>query len=167
MRNKLSFHPFFFTWLASWVFWLVLTQNTGWRELLVGAVSSAITLAAVASFVYVTRAKYEIRGRFLLEAMHVPVVLVKDLWVVLNATTRKLVGLSVPSGIAVVPFRPGADGPVSRARRAFVATYLTLTPNNVVFGVLREKNLFFFHTIIPRPLPPFVVRLGAEPKSES
>lgn len=167
MRRKLSFRPFIFTWVACWVSWLVLTDNTGWREMAVGAISSAITLAAVISFAIRTRAKYEMRGKFLREAVHVPEILVQGLWVLLEATGRRLVRARVPSGVAVVRFRPGTDDAASRARRALAVTYLTLAPNNLVFGILREKEIFFFHTVIPQPLPPFVVRLGAEPESES
>lgn len=167
MPRKLSLRPFLFTWLACWVFWLVLSDSTGWREMVVGALASAITLVAVVAFVAATGASYGIRRKFLIEAIHVPEILMEGLGVLLAAMALQMRGKKVPSGIAVVRFDPGQDGSVSRARRAFAITYLTFAPNNLVFGILREKEIFFFHTVIPQPLPPFVVRLGAKPESES
>lgn len=134
--------------------------------MVVGAISSAITLAAVISFAVRTRSGYEMRARFLREVVHIPEILVQGLWVLFDATLRQLRGARVPSGVAAVRFRPGTDDPTSRARRALAITYLTIAPNNLVFGILREEEIFFFHTVIPQPLPPFLIRLGAEPDSE-
>lgn len=167
MRRKIPFRAFFFTWLACWVSWLILTDNTGYREMIVGAISSAITLVAVGSFALATHARYGIRGRFLREAVHIPEILGQGLWVLLIAMARQLRGAEVPSGTAVVRFRPGADDPASRARRALAVSFLTIAPNNLVFGILRDEEIFFFHTVIPQQLPPFVIRLGAMPESEA
>lgn len=134
--------------------------------MVVGAVASGITLVAVASFAFAKRARYGIRGRFLVEVVHIPEILVEGLWVLLDAMARQLRGADVPAGIAVVRFRTGADDAVSRARRALAVSFLTIAPNNLVFGILRDEEIFFFHTVIPQRLPPFVVRLGAEPESE-
>ncbi|MGH9733529.1 MAG: hypothetical protein ACRD8A_02920 [Candidatus Acidiferrales bacterium] len=38
MRNKLSFRLFLFTWVACLVSWLVVTDNTGSREMVIGAI---------------------------------------------------------------------------------------------------------------------------------
>lgn len=134
--------------------------------MVIGAISSAITLAAVISFAVRTRARYEMRGKLLREAVHVPEILVQDLRIVMEATLRQLFRGRLPAGIAVVRFRPGGDDPAARARRALAVTYPTLTPNSLVFGILRDKQILFFHTLIPQPLPPFLTRLGAEPDSE-
>lgn len=166
MRRKLSFRPFLFTWIACWVSWLVLTDNTGPREVVIGAISSSITVAAIISFAIRTHAKYEMRGKFLREAVHLPQLLVQDLWILMEATFRQLLRKPLPAGIVAVRFKPGGNDPTSRARRALAVTYPTLTPNSLVFGILCEKEIFFFHTLIPQPLPSLLVRLGAEPESE-
>lgn len=166
MRRKLSLRPFLFTWLACWVFWLVLSDSTGWREMLVGAASAAVALVAVAAFLRETGVRFTIRWSFLKEAIQVPRQLVADTGLLLLVVLRRMSGARSRSGIMAVAFRRGADSPPSRARRAFATTLLTVTPNTLVLGISEKDGVFLFHTVVPRPLPPFLIRLGAQPESE-
>lgn len=167
MRRKLSLRLFLFSWLACWVFWLVLSDSTGWREILVGAACAAVTLVAVAAFLRETGVRFTIRWSFLKETIHVPRQLVADTGLLLLVVLRRMFGARSRSGIMAVAFRRGADSPPSRARRAFAITLLTVTPNTLVLGISQKNGVLFFHTVVPRPLPPFLIRLGAQPQSES
>jgi multisubunit Na+/H+ antiporter MnhE subunit len=167
VRHKLSVRPFFSAWLAGWVAWLVLADNSGWREMLAGAASSAIAIVAVAVFLLRSRVTFSIRAKFLKEAVHVPKQLAADTWLLLLTIVRRVAGSRPASGVMAVPFRRGGNGPSSRARRALAITYLTVTPNTLVLGISEDKRIFLFHAIAPRPLPSFMTRLGAHPESEA
>lgn len=166
VRRKLSLRPFLFTWMACWVFWLVLSDSTGWHEMLVGAASAAVALVAVVAFLLETGVRFTIRWSFLKEAIQVPRQLVADTRLLLLVVLRRMFGARSRSGIMAVAFRRGADSPPSRARRAFAITLLTVTPNTLVLGISEKDGVFLFHTVVPRPLPPFLIRLGAQPESE-
>lgn len=165
MRRKVSVRPLFFTWVACWVFWLILADSTGWREMLIGAASCAVALVAVTAFLLQNRIRFAMRWRFLVEAIHVPKQLVSDTGLLLLVVLRRASGRRGRSGIMGVAFRRGGDTPPSRARRAFAITSLTVTPNTLVLGITDEQ-LFLYHTMVPRPLPAFLIRLGAEPEHE-
>ncbi len=166
MRRKVSVRPLFFTWVACWVFWLILADSTGWREMLVGGASCAVALVAVRAFLLQNRIRFAMRWRFLVEAIHVPKQLVSDTGLLLLVVLRRASGRRGRSGIMGVAFRRGGDTPPSRARRALAITSLTVTPNTLVLGIAEEEQPFLYHTMVPKPLPAFLIRLGAEPERE-
>lgn len=165
--RKLSFRPFFIAWVACWISWLVLTDNSGWREMLVGACASTISLLAIAVFVRKTKWTFRVRLKLLKEAIHVPPQLFTDTELLAFTVVRRMFGARPASGIMAVPFRRGANTPSSRMRRALAITYVTVTPNTLVLGISQDPELFVLHSIVPKPLPQFMACMGAEPESES
>jgi multisubunit Na+/H+ antiporter MnhE subunit len=150
-----------------WAFWLLLTDNTGWREMLAGAGASAISMLAIMLFVDRIKANFRFRARFLKQAIHVPKQLVTDTGLLVFTIARRIAGVKPASGIMAVRFRRGGNMPSSMARRALAVTYLTVSPNTLVLGISEHQNILVFHTIVPAPLPPFVERMGAEPEQEA
>jgi multisubunit Na+/H+ antiporter MnhE subunit len=163
MAQGMSVRTFVITCIVLWASWLVLSDNTGWREMAVGAIASVATTVSVARFISVADVHFRIRGQYLKEAIHLPVLQAKGLWTLLAAMARQVGGAGVRSGVVAVRFRAGGDDPTSRARRAIAITYLNLTPDSVVLGVLKEKGILLFHAIGPERIPPFMERMGAEP----
>ena len=166
MRRRRLLRRFIFTGLALWAFWLILTDNAGLREMLCGAAATAVAITVLVVFVLRTGGHFTVRWEFLKESVHIPKQLLADTGTLLLAVARRMGGARPPSGILAVPFRRGGNRPTSRARRAFAITYLTTTPNTLVLGILEQEGLFLFHTIVPKPFPQFMVRLGAEPERE-
>jgi len=148
-------------WLSEWALWLVFTDNTGFRELLAGAVGAAI--ATYFSFVFVSRKKVtSFRMPAGLSAVWlVPTALAHDTVVLLIAVARRLAGHRLPSGYAAIPFAAVGDNPRSRGKRALAATLMTTTPNTLVLGILKDERVLFFHRLIPQPPSSLARRLSA------
>jgi multisubunit Na+/H+ antiporter MnhE subunit len=162
MRGKFSF---VLSWVSQWILWLAFANNTGIREILIGGAASAIATFAVARFQRHTGARehYRLRAPYLLQFFRVPKTVVTGTWALLRVTALRLLGRSVPGGIVSVPYRIGAENSISRGRRALTITFLTLGPKSLVLGFPPDQRSFFFHTLIPQPLPPFMFKMGALP----
>jgi multisubunit Na+/H+ antiporter MnhE subunit len=148
--TRISRAPLFLCWLFEWILWLVFTDNTGFRELLAGAAAAAI--ATYFSFEFASRKTIAGFGRpaGLRVIWHVPAVLARDTAVLLIAVARRLAGRGLPSGYAAIPFRAVGDNPRSRSKRALAATVMTVTPNTLVLGVLKDERILFFHRLLPQ-----------------
>jgi multisubunit Na+/H+ antiporter MnhE subunit len=153
-------------WVSQLVLWLIFADNSGFREIIVGAIAAAIGTYFVPSFIARTRASFEFRARWVLQVMHVPKLLFVDTGILLRVVTLRVLGKDVPAAIIAVKFDAGGDDAPSRAQRALATTYLTFAPNTLVMGIPRDQQLLFFHTVIPQPLPRFMLNLGARIVSE-
>lgn len=167
MRTAFFFFRLILSAVATWLFWLILTNNTGWREMACGAGAAAISMVATVLFVWKIKASFRMRAEFLNGAVRVPQQLATDTGLLVTTVARRLAGARAASRIMVVPFRRGENMPTSRMRRALAITYLTTTPNTLVLGISKDPELFLFHTIVPMPLPQFMERMGAEPEREA
>jgi len=134
--------------------------------MVIGGCASTISLLALAVFVHKTKWTFRVRLKFLKEAIHVPPQLFTDTGLLALTVARLLIGARPASGIVAVHFCRGSNMPSSRMRRALATTYLTVTPNTLVLGILRDPELLVFHRMVARPLPRFMERMGAEPESE-
>lgn len=155
---------FIFLWISQWGLWLAFANNAGWREILVGGAASAAGALAVARFQRRTQLYYHLRMIYLSQLLRVPATIISGTWNMLRATALRILGRELPGGIAAVHYRIGDNGPSSRGRRALAITFLTLGPNSLVLGFPPGQHHFFFHTLIPETLPPFMLRMGALPR---
>ena len=155
------------TWLSQLLLWVIFADNVGFREILVGALAAAVSTYFVWLYLSETSDRFTLKVSCLGQIMHVPEIVMTGSWVLLRATARKLSGKKVPSGIVAVRFHAGGKDETSKGRRALAITYLTCAPNNLVLGILKERNLYFFHTVIPQPLPSFMFKMGAELDDDS
>lgn len=137
--------PFFLTWLSQWILWLILADNYGVRELLIGASASAIGAYFTTLFASRAREHFKFRARDLAQAIYIPEILFSDTWILLVAIKRQLMRQKLSGGIVSVRFLYGDDAPGSRARRALAITYLTLTPNSLVLGIAKDTTAIFPH----------------------
>ena len=163
MKNK---RIFFLMWFSQWVLWLAFANNAGAREGLIGAIASAASSIAVARYLSHTRERYDLRAIYLGQFIHAGELVISGTWILLRVIGLRLLGRDVPAGIAAVRYRIGTNRPVSRGRCALATTILTLAPNNLVLGILPERRLFLYHTVIPQPLPSFMLKMGAKLESE-
>ena len=155
--------PCFLTWASQWVLWLIFADNVGFRELLIGAAAAAVSTFFVVLFLSRTPERFEPPRECLAQAVYIPPILFHDTWILLRALAHRLLGREVSSRIVSVPFHAGGNDKVSRGRRALAITFLNLTPNSLVLGILGKENLLFFHTVVPQPLPAFMAKMGARP----
>jgi multisubunit Na+/H+ antiporter MnhE subunit len=162
--RRLAIVPYLLLWASQWLLWLIFADSYGIREGIVGAVSAAASTHLVALFIARTKDHYKIQARHLMPMIHVPGKLFGDAWVLLVAIKRRLTQQKLGGGIVSVPFHAGANDGFSRARRALAVTYLTFTPNSLVLGISKDADLMSFHTVIPRPFPSFLEKLGARPE---
>jgi multisubunit Na+/H+ antiporter MnhE subunit len=150
------------TWLSQLVLWVVFANNVGFREIGIGSLAAAISTYFVFLFLHGTRDRFRLQNKYSRQIVHVPAILFSGTWVLLCAIALKVSGRKIPSQIVAVHFRPGGNDAASKGRRALAITYLNLAPNNLVLGILQDQRVFFFHTVIPRPLPAFLFEMGAE-----
>lgn len=150
-------------WISQGLLWIAFADNSGIREIVIGAVVTAMATLAVWRFRRRTHDRYKLRFEYVRQAVHIPKSIIVDTWILLRVIVMRLRGKAIPARIIGVPFKNGGNGPVSRGRRSLAITFLTLTPNTLVLGLLPDKQLLLFHTLIPQPVPLFMFRLGAEP----
>ena len=163
--TKISRAPLVLCWLFEWILWLVFTDNIGRRELIAGAAASA--LATYFSFAFARRKPIASFGipHGIKVVWRLPGVLARDTVVVLFALARRLSGEKLPSGIAAIPFKAVADSPTSRSKRALATTLMTITPNTLVLGVLKDREMLFFHRLLPQPVSGLARELSGSGRS--
>lgn len=165
-RSRVSLVEIALIWISELALWLIFADNSGFREIIAGAIAAAAGTYFVPSFIARTKASFSFRARWVLQILHVPKLLFTDTGVLLRVIGLRLLDKDVPSTIAAVKFDTGDDDASSRARRALATTYLTFTPNSLVMGIPRGQQMLFFHTLIPKALPRFMRTLGARVVSE-
>ena len=65
------------------------------------------------------------------------------------------------SRLKVVPFDGGGDDLNGSARRTLAISYSTISPNTIVLGIDRERNLLLLHEMVPAETPWIAKQLGA------
>ena len=149
--RKVSRLPVVVCWLFEWGLWLVFTDNVGYRELLAGA--GAATIATYFSLAFASRKPIDSFQvpRGLSVIWDVPAALAQDTAVLLLAVARRLAGKRIHSGMVAIPFGAVGDNPSSRGKRALATTLMTITPNTLVLGILRDERILYFHRLVPQP----------------
>ncbi len=160
---RLTHFSFALVWVSQLVLWLAFADNVGVRELAIGAAVAGAAALATVILQRRTKERYKFRPLYLRQFVHVPKTIAVETGIVLHAIAMRLIGREVPGEIVSVPFRVGGNGPSSHGRRALSLTYLTLSPNTVVLGFWPERQLLLFHSVLPRPLPRFALKMGAYP----
>jgi multisubunit Na+/H+ antiporter MnhE subunit len=150
--TRISRSPLLLCWLSELILWLVFTDNIGFREILAGAAAAAA--ATYFSFVFASRKT--IGGFWFPSEMaviwHLPAELAHDTGVLLLALVRRIAGRDIPSAIVGIPFGAVGKRPESRGKRALATTLLTVTPNTLVLGILKDEKVLFFHRLLPQPV---------------
>jgi multisubunit Na+/H+ antiporter MnhE subunit len=159
---KSNYHLVVLLWISQGLLWIAFADNSGIREIAIGAVVTGMATLAVWRFRRHTHDRYKLRFEYVRQAIHIPKSILVDTWILLRVIVMRLMGKTIPARIIGVPFKIGGNGPASRGRRSLAITFLTLTPNTLVLGLLPDEQLLLIHTLIPQPPPAFMFRLGTE-----
>jgi multisubunit Na+/H+ antiporter MnhE subunit len=152
------------TAVAHWVLWLGYTNNSGYREMIVGALAAMVS--TVAALVYAVQSGFSFRFRWrdIAQAIYLPWYALDGTWEVLHALAKQIFTRpGAPSLMAAVAFDVGGDDPHSAGRRALAVTYTTITPNFIVLGIVNRQQLMLYHQILPGKVLAMTCHLGARP----
>ncbi len=147
--------------LLLWVLWLLLAGRTDAAEWTAGG--GAALLGALALHVVSTArlAHFKPRALWMVQAWHVPVMVIRDLGIVLAVLMTRLRG-GPHSGFLRAPFDVHGDRDEVATRGALVVALLTASPNSIVLDVQGDGELVM-HQLQRQPLPAFVHQLGVLP----
>lgn len=159
MSNQVS--TLLFLWVSQWLLWLLFADNAGFREIVIGAIASALATWSVLRFQDHLKDHFRLNARDTFQLLHTPELVASGTWILLRVIGLRLIGRDVPGGIASVHFHVGGCDPQTRGRRALATTFLTIAPNNLVLGFLPKEQSLLFHTVIPQRLPSFLFKMGA------
>jgi multisubunit Na+/H+ antiporter MnhE subunit len=151
----------FIGWLSQWLLWVFFASNAGYREVLIGAVVSAISICGAARFRKESKDHFHLRARDVIQIFHTPRLVLVESWLLLRVVALRLIGRQVTGSVVSAHFKTDGDNPESRGRRALATTFLTLTPNTLVLGFLGKEQQLLFHTVLPQELPEFAFQMGA------
>ena len=140
------------TWVALFWLWLLFQAELS-RTLIVAAAGCATVGTAVAVQVRAQFGRrYRLEQRWVVRALKVPWLVVSEFLIVTRVLVRALARWERPSGaFRLSPFPVGANEPVARARRAFVAVAETYSPNSYVVGMYADEGGVLIHDLEPQP----------------
>ena len=82
-----------------------LADNSGIREIVIGAVVTAMATLAVWRFRRRTHDRYKLRFEYVRQAVHIPKSIIVDTWILLRVIVMRLRGKAIPARIIGVPFK--------------------------------------------------------------
>lgn len=140
-------------WLTWWVLlmalWVWIDDTLLFPELVVGAVAAGLgaTLAELAQYQAATHVR--MRSEWLSRVVKLPVLVLKDTFVLLAWLFRLLVkGVPPPSGFREEPFVHGGDDNESDTWRAFMLAVKSTAPNTLVLGIDPERDVMVSHQLV-------------------
>jgi multisubunit Na+/H+ antiporter MnhE subunit len=148
-------------WLASALFWMVLTDSVRPSELVAGA---AVAALAATGFELVRRER--VAGQALRPALatrlgRVLLGAVLDVGRLTRAAFAQVVQRRESRGMVIgIPFAHTADDPDGRAQRAAAVGLGSIAPNSIVVGVDRDAGLLLVHQLEPTRKPSDLDPLG-------
>jgi multisubunit Na+/H+ antiporter MnhE subunit len=142
--------------------WMLFVSQTPRAELVAGIFAAAI--GAVADGVVKAKrlAKFRPRPRWLWLFSWEPWYVLTGSAAIMWALARRLMGKRSEAQFRAVPFRAGGNDPESAARRALAITLTTVSPETIVVGIDRERDLMLLHLIAPASTPKIARPLGAQ-----
>ncbi|HEX3998540.1 MAG TPA: hypothetical protein VHX65_08330 [Pirellulales bacterium] len=154
-RQPLRLGQWAFWWTGLFALYLLLIVKLQWQELSVAVFITAT--AATAAWLSGRAGKLRYRPHFhwLRFAARLPPKVVVDCATVIGALWPRLArGKRLQGVVREVPFKPGGNGPVSRARRALVVAAVSLAPNTFVIDLDAERGVLIVHQLVPSKEPP-------------
>jgi len=142
--------------------WMLFVSQTPRAELVAGIIAAAI--GAVADGVVKAKrfAKFRPRLKWFWLFAWEPWYVLTGSAAIFWALARRLMGKRSEAQFRVVPFRAGGNDPESAARRALAITLTTVSPETIVVGIDRERDLMLLHLIAPASTPKIARPLGAQ-----
>jgi len=133
--------------------WFLFVYQLSLSELVAGASVAVVTIAAFHLSLSVEPLRFRPKLRWFLPVLSLPLTVVCDMGILLEALIRLIAGKPVPSSFEVTHFSAPAEGPRANARRALAVAFTTVSPNSVVAGIDRKSGLVLFHTLKRTPVP--------------
>ena len=153
------FLQLFTTWFVLLLLWVLFVFQFTEKELLLGAVASAITAILVLITLRVVPLRFQPRLRWLLQAGRLPAIIAQDTWILMKDFGRRLLGKRKRSGFELVKFAANGEGPLACAQRALATLYVTMSPNSVVLDVDKESGDIFLHYLSSKAAPAILRKL--------
>lgn len=140
-------------WIGSLLLWLLFVFQISTSELLVGAVTSLITVALGYVTLRIIPACFKPRLRWIAQAWRLPAMIATDLWLLLKHLVREIARKPSRSSFAVTRFQASGDDCRAAAQRALAILFVSTTPNSVVLEIDQEKKEMLFHQVEPAAVP--------------
>jgi multisubunit Na+/H+ antiporter MnhE subunit len=154
----LAFLEFLFLLLL----WMIFVSELRWHELEIGI--AAALLATIGNWVVTEEglAAFRPRARWVLLGLWEPWYVVKGMVVVFRELWRTFTGVQPEGRFKAVAYQYGGADPMSTAKRALFAVYVTVSPDTIVVGLDRDQQIALLHQVGPEEISELARRLGAE-----
>lgn len=130
--------------------WVILDDSVAADELIAGAAASAISAVIAEMACHQAGGQVLLRARWLVPALRLPWLLVRDTGVVFAALWLRLVrGQEPRSQFREEPARYGPDTAEGRSRRSLLVGAMSFTPTKFVLGLDRERGTAVVHELLP------------------
>ena len=139
-------------WLGFLLLWFLFVFQLTWAELIVGAFSSAATVAAAYVAFRAVPACFEPRLHWIAQVWRLPVLTVTDLWLLLKHLGREMIRKPSLSSFKMTTFRSTSEECQAAAQRALAILFVSTAPNSVVLDIDCEKGQMLFHELQPAPV---------------
>jgi multisubunit Na+/H+ antiporter MnhE subunit len=139
-------------WIVLFWLWLLYQAEFNGKLIVAAACTATLGTALAAHVRRQFRRGYRLETRWVVRALKVPWLVLREFAVVTRVLFRSLARGERPSGsFRLAPFPVGGNEPTARARRAFVAVAETLSPNSYVVGMYADEGGVLVHDLEPKP----------------
>lgn len=143
--------------------WIVFTAGLKLQEMIIGVVSTGLTVAFFANLLRTEKLSIDLHARDLGQAWRLPGLILKDCWIVTVVLFRDLFGMErAGSYYRACGFRSSRRDPVLIGRSALATTYATTSPNMMVIGIDPKQSLMLFHQLQRDDVSDLARALGAQ-----
>lgn len=144
--------------------YLLFASSLDRTELLAGIGAAIVATIATTTVDLLGIVRFRPALRDLMQAWRIPWYLVEGTYEIFQGLSRQLFTRGgADSVVRAVRFKVGGDDSRSAALRALAVIYTTITPNFIVFGIVRKQRLLLYHQILPGDVLQMTINLGAEP----
>jgi multisubunit Na+/H+ antiporter MnhE subunit len=146
-------------WAGFLGLWFVFVYQLSLMELLAGAAVAAITVVASEISLRAIPLDFKPEARWLVGVFTLPVIVVKDMVVLVRVLGRLVAGQKIHSLFQVTHFDASVEGSRASAKRVLAVAFTTVSPNSIVLGIDRKSGLLLFHELEKTPLPRIIQEL--------
>lgn len=148
--------------LLAYIAWLAFVGNLSSQELALGA-AGAVFSSALSAFVF-RRMGIPLRIRFsdAVQLLWIPWYLIEGGWEILSVLLKDLMGVKRSQSLFRAVGYERLNGPHGFVRRALAVAGTSVTPNFIVLGIDRRRNLLLFFQIRRTGIPRIAKALGAK-----
>jgi multisubunit Na+/H+ antiporter MnhE subunit len=158
-------HPILF-WvsvLLAPALWIVFVGSFNLHELIVGAISSLLTLIFLVFVCRSSNEKLTLRPLDLIQLWRIPWYIAVDVCGVTLVAVKDLFHVQRAQSLyRVCGFDSSDHDPLRKARTVLAVAYTTASPNIIVLGIDPSQSRMLFHQIKSSAVPKMTQALGAK-----